>query len=141
MDELDLRMLELASSGFYCAQIMMLLDLERTGEENSDLVRSMGGLTGGMGFSGNNCGVLTGGACILGRHASKGDADELENSRLDDMIREYSDWFDSAAGGYGGIDCRRILDGDQNNRRERCPSLIRAGYEKIAEILDKYGCD
>ena len=64
--ELFDRMLELSGQGFYCAQILLILALEAEGKENPDLVRAMSGLNGGLGFSGNVCGALTGGCCLLG---------------------------------------------------------------------------
>ena len=65
MDEL-LRMLELAGQGFHCSQILLFLGLEAQGKRNPDLIRAMSGLAGGVGFSGDICGALTGGACLLG---------------------------------------------------------------------------
>ncbi|WMT83604.1 C-GCAxxG-C-C family protein [Terrisporobacter mayombei] len=49
----------------------IILDLE--GKENPDLIRAMGGLIGGLGFNQKICGALTGGVCILGYFASKGE--------------------------------------------------------------------
>ena len=61
MDEL-LRMLKLASQGFHCSQILILMGLDAQGKQNADLVRAMEGLAGGVGFCGDICGALTGGA-------------------------------------------------------------------------------
>ena len=62
MDLFD-RILELSRYGYFCSQILAILMLETTGEENPGLVRAMGGLNGGVGFSGGCCGCMTGGAC------------------------------------------------------------------------------
>ena len=75
--ELFDRMLELSGQGFYCAQILLILALEAEGKENPDLVRAMSGLNGGLGFSGNVCGALTGGCCLLGYFCGKGEAEEM----------------------------------------------------------------
>ena len=78
MDLFD-RMLELSGQGFYCAQILMILALESEEKEDPDLVRAMGGLNGGLGFSGRVCGALTGGCCFLSYFLGKGEAEELED--------------------------------------------------------------
>ena len=43
MDLFD-RVMELSQYGYFCSQIMAILMLEMTGEENPGLVRAMGGL-------------------------------------------------------------------------------------------------
>ncbi|MFZ0931868.1 MAG: C-GCAxxG-C-C family protein, partial [Syntrophobacteraceae bacterium] len=60
MEEM-IRMIHLAEQGFYCSQILLLMGLEARGKNNVDLVRSVSGLAGGIGFSGEVCGALTGG--------------------------------------------------------------------------------
>ena len=67
MDEmLDLEGIEeiaaLRNQGFYCSQIIILQGLALMGKSNPDLVRSTGALAGGLGFSGELCGSLSGGA-------------------------------------------------------------------------------
>lgn len=50
MDELYMEMLELSSKGYYCSQVIIKIILELEEKENSDLIRAMGGLIGGLGF-------------------------------------------------------------------------------------------
>ena len=59
MDPME-TMLDLSRKGYYCALILMILALQSEGKENPDLVRTMGGLHGGLGNSGGICGCLTG---------------------------------------------------------------------------------
>ena len=66
MDEM-LKMLELSGQGFHCSQILLFLGLEAQGKSNPDLIRAMSGLAGGVGFCGDTCGALTGGACLIAR--------------------------------------------------------------------------
>ena len=61
MDLFD-RVMELSRYGYFCGQILAILMLETVGEENPGLVKAMGGLNGGVGFSQNCCGCMTGGA-------------------------------------------------------------------------------
>ena len=115
--ELFDRMLELSGQGFYCSQILLMLALESEGKENPDLIRAMGGLNGGLGFSGNLCGALTGGCCLLGYFGGKGEAEELEHPDVTGMIQELVEWFQGFTGeAYGGWSCRDILEGDPANK-------------------------
>ena len=60
------RIAELGSMGYHCSQMMMIMTLETIGEENPQLVKALGGLGGGIGYCGDTCGCLTGGACAIG---------------------------------------------------------------------------
>ena len=50
------RIAELGSQGMYCSQILLTLGLDLRGEDNPELVKSMAGLAGGLGFTGGTCG-------------------------------------------------------------------------------------
>lgn len=138
MDVFD-RMLELSRQGFYCAQIMLELALELEGKSDADLLRAMGGLSGGVGNTGGTCGALTGGACLLSYFAGKGEPDELEHEAYRDMMTEYARWFKDFTAEYGGCACSAILDGDDRNKIQRCPVIIRAAFEKCMELLSERG--
>lgn len=135
-----IRMIHLAKQGFYCSQILLLMGLEAQGKNNVDLVRSMSGLTGGLGFSGELCGALTGGACLLGLYAGRGTPDEEEDERLDLMIGELVQWFaDEYGKKYGGIKCENILGDDPTARTTRCPGIVLQTYGKIKDLLFQNG--
>lgn len=138
--ELFDRMLELSGRGFYCAQILLILALEAEGKEDPDLIRAMGGLNGGMGFSGNACGALTGGCCLLGYFCAKGEEEELEDPQMTEIIQEFVNWFKNFTGeDYGGWDCRDILEGDPSNKLKRCPELVEGVFTKCMELLTERG--
>jgi C_GCAxxG_C_C family probable redox protein len=142
MNGLVFRMIELAGQGFYCSQILLLLGLEAQGKENPDLIRAMTALAGGLGFSGDTCGAMTGGACLLGLYAGRGTAEEEEDPRLNIMISELVEWFTQEhAALYGGIHCEDILAGDPHNQRVRCPGIVSGTYEKIQALLLENGFD
>lgn len=135
MDEL-LRMLELAGHGFHCSQILLFLGLEAQGKSNPDLIRAMAGLAGGVGFCGDICGALTGGACLLALYAGRGTPDEEEDPKLNIMINELVEWFTQEFSEcYGGIHCREILADDPRNQASRCPELVTRTYEKVKSLL------
>lgn len=131
-----MRMLEISQQGFYCSQILLMLGLEKQGKDNPDLIRSMAGLAGGLGFTGKVCGTLSGGACLLALYAGRGKAEEPEDARLNLMINELVDWFnDKYTKAYGGIDCNDILAENPHNQVERCPQIVYETYLKVQEIL------
>lgn len=141
MDDLG-RMMELAQQGFYCGQILLIMALEAQGKSNPDLVRTMHGLSGGVGMAGETCGTLTGGACLLGLYAGKGTPEEEADFRLDLMFNELVEWFREEYGLlYGSIDCDNILANDPGNRLVRCPGIMAGTYQKVQELLAAYGFD
>ena len=141
MNDLE-RIVRFKQQGFYCSQILTLMALEMQGKSNPDLVRAMQSLAGGIGFSGNLCGALTGGACLLGLYAGKGNPEEPEDERLNLMLLELVDWFKANTGAqYSGVNCDQILEGKQANIPTRCPGIIQAVWQKSKEILVDYGYD
>lgn len=139
MEEL-MRMLALKQQGFYCSQILLNMALQDRHESNPALLRAARALAGGLGFSGETCGALTGGACLLGLYAGKGTPEEPDNPRLDQMVQELVEWFKVEHGrNYGGIRCDDILVGEPANMKSRCPNLVLTTYEKANELLEKYG--
>jgi len=141
MSDLD-RMRELKQQGFFCSQILMTLGLELQGIENPQLIRAMNGLAGGLGFSGETCGALTGGACLLGVYAGKGTATQEENLRLNFMIEDLVKWFKQGYGQeYGGIRCETILSGVPNGQATRCPVMVAGTFQKVKELLVENGFD
>jgi C_GCAxxG_C_C family probable redox protein len=136
------RMMELALRGFGCSQILVMMALEARGESSPELVRAVSGLHGGLGFSGKICGALTGGCCALGLYAGRGAVGEVEDARLALMVNELVEWFEGEyEPRYGGIDCADILQDDQRNRLTRCPEIVTAVLEEIAQILKANGYD
>lgn len=141
MDEL-LRMLQLSSQGFHCSQILITLGLEAQGKQNADLVRAMEGLAGGVGFYGDICGALTGGACLLALYAGRGLPGEEADPRLNLMISELHEWFsDEFACCYGGIHCSQILDDDPANQKAGCPGIVTRTYDKVKSLLLEHDFD
>lgn len=136
-DEL-MRMLELHQQDFNCSQILLALGLEARNESNPELVRSMAGLGGGLGFSGKTCGALIGGVCLLGLYAGRGEPDESEHHRFLLMINELVHWFEKETGqAYGGINCGDILGEDlaQKTVSPQCANIVIETYNKVKELL------
>lgn len=134
------RITKLHMQGFHCSQIMIMLGLEEQEKNNPDLIRAMTGLAGGLGFSGKNCGTLTGAVCLLGLYGGRGGLEERESQHLNTMIQELVVWFEETfAKEFGGIDCQHIMNNDPWNRLTRCPDVVIKTYLKATEILEDNG--
>jgi C_GCAxxG_C_C family probable redox protein len=141
MDNLD-QLMAYRQQGFYCSQILILQGLEMMGKSNPDLVRAMHGLAGGLGFSGELCGALTGGACLAGLYTGKGTPEQPEDPRLIFIIEDLVRWFKAEyAGQFGGIRCEEILAGNNQNQSTRCPILVAGVLQKVKELLVENGYD
>jgi C_GCAxxG_C_C family probable redox protein len=136
------QLMVLRRQGFYCSQILMLQGLEQMGKSNPDLIRAMHGLAGGLGFSGELCGALSGGASLLGLYAGKGAPEQPEDPQLDFMIQDLVKWFKAEyAEQFGGIRCEEILAGNSQNQVTRCPILVMGVLQKVKELLVENGYD
>lgn len=140
MDEAAFRMFELHSQGFTCGQILLALGMDRRGEENPDLLRAVHGLAGGVGFSGQVCGALSGGVCLLALFLGKGTADEEPHEGFYDAIRDFGQWFQEE---FGHVDCRDILGGEPepSSYEAKCGDIVARVYEKAMDILDGLGVE
>jgi C_GCAxxG_C_C family probable redox protein len=141
MEDFD-QLMTLRKQGFYCSQILVLQGLEMTGRSNPDLVRAMHGLAGGLGFTGELCGALTGGVSLIGLYAGKGTPEQEEDPRLLYMIEDLVRWFKAEYGAqFGGIRCEEILGGVSQNQASRCPVIVAGVLQKVKELLVENGFD
>lgn len=136
------RMMELAQQGFHCSEIILFMGLDAQGKVNPDAIRAVSGLAGGVGFSGDICGALTGGACLVGLYAGKGTPEEEENPKLRMMIGELMEWFSNEyQEQFGGIHCSEITGDDPEVMPSRCPRIVAAVYKKVRSLLAENGFD
>jgi hypothetical protein len=141
MNETRIRMMELAAQGFCCSQILIVLALEGRGTDNPDLVRAAGGLCQGVGCSGEACGVMTGGACLLALYAGKGTPAEERHRLYPLLLTEFTDWFRQSVGGrFGGIRCLDIMGGECPAPDPAvCGPLLAEAYAKAMSLLLENG--
>jgi len=129
-------MIELVQQGFHCSEILLFMGLEAKGLENPDLIRTMSALAGGIGFSGEVCGALTGGACLMGLYLGRGKPEEEENPEMRVMVQELVGWFSQKFGGeYGGIRCSEITCDDPGKVASRCPRIVAGVHKKVKSLL------
>jgi len=136
----QMRMVQRVQQGFHCSEILLFAGLGAQGKTNPDLIRAVSALAGGVGFSGELCGALTGGACLLGLYGGRGDENETADPRLNIMVSELMDWFAAKYGAqYGGIRCREITEDDPKNQPLRCPRIVAGVLKKVQSLLDENG--
>lgn len=141
MEDME-RIRALRQQGFFCSQILLILGLEMQGKTNPELIQAMHGLAGGLGFTGELCGALTGGACLLGLYSGKGTPEQEEDPRLIFMSEDLVKWFKSEYGQpYGGVRCEEILSGDSQNQVKRCPLMVAGVFQKVKDLLVENGFD
>ena len=143
MDEKYFHLLKLSNDEYSCSQLLLQMALDDMGRENPELIRAAGGLVAGLGHCGRICGALTSGACLISYFAGKGTPDEVEDSRVNEMIAKLVYWFEETFGKkYGGTDCNDLLDGDyESNHLRRCPEILLMTNRKVQEILTEYSYD
>jgi C_GCAxxG_C_C family probable redox protein len=133
-------MVERVQQGFHCSEVLLFAGLEARGTKNPDLISSVSALAGGVGFSGELCGALTGGACLLGLYSGRGDENEDSDRRLNTMVSELMDWFTHKYGEqYGGIRCSEITEDDPRIQPQRCPKIVSGVLKKVKSLLDENG--
>ncbi|KIX12584.1 DVU_1555 family C-GCAxxG-C-C protein [Dethiosulfatarculus sandiegensis] len=137
-------MITLAAKGYTCAQIIMLLALEQRGRENPQMIKALSGLAYGLGQGSGTCGALTGGACVLGLYAGKGQDNEQANERLPLMLEQLNLWFkEKIAKDKDGVTCAEITDNRQGAgpKMQACGQIVAETFSKVMEILEMNGID
>lgn len=135
------RMFQLATQGFCCSQIMLILGMEEQGKENPDLIKAMHGMCGGIGRAGRTCGVLTGGVCLIGLTYGKGTPTQSGHVKIHLMVNDFLEWFENT---HGSIDCDGILGHPLDAGNEypvQCGNIVSTAFSKVQEILDTYAED
>jgi len=138
MDDMLFELMRLKARGFCCAQMILILALEAQGRTSADLVRSMGGLCFGINGSGEVCGALSGGVCLISFYAGKGDEKEEHDDRYMAMMDELTAWFRvKAQEEYGGTRCSEILEKFPD--RSICGKIVADTYHKCMDTLVSHG--
>lgn len=128
----------LSGQGYCCSQIMAIMMLKQRGRDNPDLVRAVSGLCRGIADSGETCGVLFGGVCLISLFLGKGSDDETPNGNLPFAIYELVQWFNrETKGAYGGTKCSDILAASPD--KKACLKLVVGTYEKVLALLKACG--
>ncbi len=137
--------MQLSAQGYCCTQILLKIMLENAGIENFQLIRSVEGLCNGAGSPNNTCGVLTGGAMILGLYAGHEPQTEEKDERLFLLLDTFSNWFQEkiqASHGAKGTSCGDIVGEDfppQAEKKMQCAVLITDTLSFLEDLLQENG--
>ena len=135
MTDTQIMVLELAAKGYSCAQILLEGGLRSLGRENPDLLRAMGGLAQGGGNSGELCGALSGGFCLLNLYCGKGCDQEQPDSRAALLQDELLNWFRVQPFACKGITCSSLLEDPSRLDPTICGSIIAEVWDEAMRIL------
>ena len=151
MNPLLLEILPLVRQGHCCSQLLMLLLLQGSGHDNPELIRAMHGLCYGMGGSEGSCGLLSGGACVLGCVAGRGASGESAHPSFVPLVAAYQQWFAERTEGYGGTECFRVMQGlgaesgvpgpaaGERPGAALCGDFFAECWEKLCVLCEEYG--
>lgn len=147
MNPILLDLMPAVREGYCCSQLLFKLLLDVRGEDNPGMLRAMHGLCHGIGQSEGPCGLLSGGACVLGFLAGKGRDGEEANGMLEPLLNEYATWFYERTAPYGGYTCPEVAQGlggrqaDGTINQVACGELLADCWEKIGALAEDYGLD
>lgn len=115
---------ELKLMGYCCSQIIAEISLRRMEMENQGLVEAFAGLCDGV-KCGRVCGVVSAAVCMIyladGKEAERG------------LVQDYLDWFEDA---FETFDCYELIGDDPAAKLEKCPMMVEATFQKLAELLE-----
>lgn len=148
MNTLLMELVPWIREGYCCSQLLVLLALQAQGRENTPLVRAMQGLCQGIGESGGPCGLLTGGACVLGLWAGHGGSAEEAHELFTPLLNDYGTWFAERTAGCGGPSCSALLaSGGQPlplggvPYTALCGELMADCWGKLLDLAESYNID
>ncbi|MDR2162314.1 MAG: C-GCAxxG-C-C family protein [Desulfovibrio sp.] len=139
---LNILILELGAKGYGCAQILLAGGLRHLGRDNPDLLRAMSGLAQGGGGSGEICGALSGGFCLIGLYCGKGRDGETPDGRAGLLMDGLLSWFRSRPFARGGLTCDAILGKTCSGMDPAlCGGIVSGVWETVLTLLLENGID
>jgi C_GCAxxG_C_C family probable redox protein len=130
--------------GYNCAQAMLSEYGPELGLDRETALRVSGAFGGGMGKTGNICGVVTGALMVIGLKCASIDAkDKKAKKKTEDTARRFISAFESKN---GSIVCRELLGCDigspeaekQKKRiKEACRGFVRYAVDLVDNLLNK----
>ncbi len=149
MTDSQILALELGSKGYTCGQIVMIGTLRLLGEENPMLIKALSALSQGMGNTGQSCGALVGGYCMLSLYTAKGEDSEQALKEEAMLWEELTTWFKNE---FTHINCDELLgisDCIQSSQpcperkmgNEKCGIIVAKVWDKCLSLLSEYNID
>lgn len=149
-DDMQEKALELFKQRMHCSQVLAMVGLEKLGIADPAVIKSLGAFGGGIGGSGNICGVLVGAVSVIGSLYSRGSLEEKENPRIWGATKTVLKNFEILAAPFGGINCSDIartdwMDrsqvkefyGNPDSRRRYCMTIVGETAKALGDLLDQ----
>ncbi|MDR1945646.1 MAG: C-GCAxxG-C-C family protein [Desulfovibrio sp.] len=151
MDDAHMLVLDMGSRHYSCAQIVMTGGLRLMGRDNPDLIRAMAGLAQGVGYSGEICGALAGGICLVALHTAKCTDDEETLPEARPLMNTLVEWFREEHCKGGAITCDALLAEERAGgdgvgahggmHAAICGELVASVWNKTIVLLAENGID
>jgi len=131
-------------NGSNCAQAVFTTYCERYGLDHNSGMKLCSALGGGVAYTGNTCGAVTGALLVIGLHFGQAGVEEGFNNRARDMATEFLRRFEAL---YADTNCRGLLgydisDPDQKEEirsldlfNNRCPGFVGGAARILDQLL------
>lgn len=142
----DKHSVECFNKGFNCAQAVFSTYCKQLGLDSETALRIAGSFGGGMGYTGETCGAVTGALMLIGlKHGKVNVEDNAAKEKTYDLVQEFSKRFKSIN---GSVRCTELLGCDISTgigmQRAKdtqlfstiCPKLVKDSSEIIEELLN-----
>lgn len=149
-EEMREKAIDLFKQRLHCSQVLAMVGLEKLGIDDPSVIRAMGAFGGGIGGTGNICGVLVGATSVIGMLYSRSSLEEKENPRMWAASKAVMKKFEELTAQHGGINCCQIarvdwMDRDQvkdfygnpDSRRQHCIDLVGDTAKALGELLER----
>lgn len=138
----------LFQQGFNCAQALLVAYGAEFSVHREAALKIASGFGGGIAWSGDTCGAVTGALMVLGLRFGSTDPDREKKELLYVISREFIDRFKSRNSA-GSVVCRSLIGFDLRPEEEmprserdviekQCPEFVRNAAEIIDELMETH---
>ncbi len=127
------RALELFENGYNCAEVMLVTFARELGA-SEDLMCLATPFGAGIGGRRDLCGMLTGGAMVIGLAYGRTDPTDLDRKAVVyKLTGQYYRWFKTER----QVKCSEIVTGKFTGHTGVCVTLLADAVEKLTEVLNE----
>ena len=124
------------SHGYNCAETIVAAFIEHLGEEPG-IMRVATPFGAGIGGRRDLCGILTGGAIVIGLLYGRTDADDIEKKGIAyELAAEYYRWFKSEK---KQLRCSEIVPGKFSGHTDTCVKLMDEAQARLISVIKAGG--
>ena len=133
------------ANGFNCAQAVLTSYSDEYGIPDEIAKKIACGFGGGMGYSNEACGAVSGAVMLISlKHGKYIESDKESKEKTYKLVKKFTDSFREE---FGAVSCHDLLKFDLSKEdemqkaresgifKELCPRLVRRSVELVEEIL------